>query len=33
MSQLFDPKFELDQIPLLLEKLDDIADEIYSQVY
>lgn len=33
MSQLFDPKFELDQIPMLLEKLDDVADEIYSQVY
>jgi multiple sugar transport system substrate-binding protein len=33
MTQLFDPQFETDQIPLLLEKLDSVADEIYSQVY
>jgi ABC-type glycerol-3-phosphate transport system substrate-binding protein len=33
LTQLFTPQFESDQIPLLLQKLDDVADEIYSQVY
>jgi len=32
ISQLFDPKFSADQIPALLEKLDSVAAEIYSQV-
>ena len=33
MAQLFDPQFDADQIPSLLEKLDSVADEIYSQVH
>jgi multiple sugar transport system substrate-binding protein len=30
--QLFDPKFGADEIPSLLEKLDSVAAEIYSQI-
>lgn len=33
LKQLFDPQFSADQIPELLEKLDSVAKEIYSQVY
>jgi len=33
MRQLFGPQFAADQIPALLEELDNVADEIYSQVY
>ncbi len=32
MTQLIDPKLSSDQIPLLLENLDGVAAEIYSQV-
>jgi multiple sugar transport system substrate-binding protein len=32
IAQLFNPQFTADQIPSLLEKLDDVAAEIYSQV-
>jgi ABC-type glycerol-3-phosphate transport system substrate-binding protein len=33
MKQLLNPQFSTDQIPELLEKLDSLAQEIYSQVY
>jgi hypothetical protein len=32
ITQLFAPQFGADQIPALLEKLDSVAAEIYSQV-
>jgi multiple sugar transport system substrate-binding protein len=32
IAQLFNPLFDADQIPSLLEKLDSVAAEIYSQV-
>ena len=33
MSQLIDPKFKCDQIPALLENLDEVAEEIFTQVH
>ncbi len=31
-AQLFDLQFNVDQIPSLLENLDSVAEEIFSQV-
>ncbi len=33
MSELLDPQFKADQIPALLEKLDSMAGEIFTQVH
>ena len=33
MAQLFNPQYSADQIPALLEKLDSVAAELFSQVH
>jgi multiple sugar transport system substrate-binding protein/sn-glycerol 3-phosphate transport system substrate-binding protein len=33
ITELFDPQFSADEIPVMLKELDRLADEIYTQVY